>query len=129
MDNVAQGSHRELGLPVIERTRYCQQHRDSVKKKTFDQSEHDTRIWYHGTAASKAWHHGSTQLLLSTYKVSQRNFVFFSQAQCSFSHHRILCMPLETHTLNPVVRKTALSWPLVTCTTISNYWTRLSKIS
>ena len=22
--------------------------------KTFDQSEHDTRIWYHGTAASKA---------------------------------------------------------------------------
>ena len=77
MDNVAQGSHRELGLPVIERTRYCQQHRDSVKKKTFDQSEHDTRIWYHGTAASKAWHHGSTQLLLSTYKVSQRNFFFF----------------------------------------------------
>ena len=77
MDNVAQGSHRELGLPVIERTRYCQQHRDSVKKKTFDQSEHDTRIWYHGTAASKAWYHGSTQLLLSTYKVSQRNFVFF----------------------------------------------------
>ena len=22
--------------------------------KTFDQSEHDTRIWYHGSAASKA---------------------------------------------------------------------------
>ena len=53
----------------------------------------------------------SAQLLLSTYKVSQRN------------------LPLERHTRNPVVGKAALSWPLTTCTTISNYWTRLSKIS
>ena len=28
--------------------------RESADMKTFDQSEHDTRIWYHGTAASKA---------------------------------------------------------------------------
>ena len=34
--------------------RYCQQHCESVNMKAFDQSEHDTRIWYHGTAASKA---------------------------------------------------------------------------
>ena len=38
----------------IERARYCQQYRESVNMKTFDQSEHDTRISYHGTAASKA---------------------------------------------------------------------------
>ena len=30
--------------------RYCQQHCESVNMKEFDQSEHDTRIWYHGTA-------------------------------------------------------------------------------
>ena len=28
--------------------------RDTVNMKTFDQLEHDTRIWYQGTAASKA---------------------------------------------------------------------------
>ena len=28
--------------------------RDIVNMNTFGQSEHDTRIWYHGTAASKA---------------------------------------------------------------------------
>ena len=72
MDNVAQGSHRELGLPVIERVRYCQQHRDSVKK-----------IPDSGIMEQQHQRHGimeSIQLLLSTYKVSQRNFVFFSQA-------------------------------------------------
>lgn len=39
----------------IERAWYfiCQQHRESVNIETFNQSEHDTRIWYHGTAASK----------------------------------------------------------------------------
>ena len=30
--------------------------------KTFDQSEHDTRIWYHGTAASKSMSPGSAAL-------------------------------------------------------------------
>ena len=34
--------------------RYCQQHCEPVNMKAFDQSQHDTRIWYHGTAASKA---------------------------------------------------------------------------
>ena len=34
--------------------RYCQQHRESVNMKAFDRSEHDIRICYHGTAASKA---------------------------------------------------------------------------
>ena len=34
--------------------RYCQKHCEPVNMKAFDQSEHDTRIWYHGTAASKA---------------------------------------------------------------------------
>ena len=37
----------------MEQVRYCQQHRESVNTKTFDLSEHGTRIWYHGTAASK----------------------------------------------------------------------------
>ena len=35
--------------------RYCQQHCEPVNMKAFDQSEHDTRIWYHGTAASKVY--------------------------------------------------------------------------
>ena len=30
--------------------------------KTFDQSEHDTRIWYHGMAASKALSPGSAAI-------------------------------------------------------------------
>ena len=77
MDNVAQGSHRELGLPVIERARYCQQHRESVKKKTFDQSEHDTRIWYHGTAASKAWHHGKHTITIINLQSFTKEFCFF----------------------------------------------------
>ena len=38
----------------IKRARYCQQHHESVNVKTFDQSEYDTRIWYHGTVAPKA---------------------------------------------------------------------------
>ena len=40
----------------LERAWYfnCQQHRESVNIKTFDQSQYDTRIWYYGTAASKA---------------------------------------------------------------------------
>ena len=38
----------------IKRAQYCQQHRESVNMNTFGQSEHDTRIWYHGTATSKA---------------------------------------------------------------------------
>ena len=77
MDNVAQGSHTELGLPVIERARYCQQHRESVKKKTFDQSEHDTRIWYHGTAASKAWHHGKHTITIINLKSFTKKILFF----------------------------------------------------
>ena len=47
-------SFPELYQRDIERARYCQQHRESVNTKTLDQSELDTRIWYHGTAASKA---------------------------------------------------------------------------
>ena len=39
---------------ILKWARYCQQHRESVNMKTFHQSEHDTRIWYHGTVASKA---------------------------------------------------------------------------
>ena len=35
--------------------RYCQQHCEPVNMKAFDQSEHDNRIWYHGTAASKVY--------------------------------------------------------------------------
>ena len=35
--------------------RYCQQHCEPVNMKAFDQSEHDTRIWYHGTVASKVY--------------------------------------------------------------------------
>ena len=35
--------------------RYCQLHCEPVNMKAFDQSEHDTRIWYHGTAASKVY--------------------------------------------------------------------------
>ena len=34
----------ELQERDIERAKYCQQHRESVNMKTFDQSEHDTRI-------------------------------------------------------------------------------------
>ena len=34
--------------------RYCQQHHKSFNMKTFDQSEYDTRIWYHGMEVSKA---------------------------------------------------------------------------
>lgn len=37
----------------IERVRYCQQDYKSVSIKTFDQPEHDSRIWYHGMVPSK----------------------------------------------------------------------------
>ena len=47
-------SSPELYERDIERARCCQHHRESVNMKTFDQSEHDAGIWYHGTAASKA---------------------------------------------------------------------------
>ena len=47
-------SFPELKRHDIERVRYCHQHHESVNMKTLDQSEHDTRIWYHGTTASKA---------------------------------------------------------------------------
>ena len=36
----------------IERVRYCQQDYKSVSIKTFDQPEHDSRIWYHGMVPS-----------------------------------------------------------------------------
>ena len=36
---------------------------DTVNMKTFDQSEHDTRIWYHGTAASKTCLQAPSSLL------------------------------------------------------------------
>ena len=39
---------------ILKWARYCQQHRESVNMKTFHQSEHDTRIWYYETVASKA---------------------------------------------------------------------------
>ena len=42
----------ELYEHDIERARYCQEHRESVNMKTFDQPEHDTRIWNH------AWNGG-----------------------------------------------------------------------
>ena len=45
-------SFPELSKRDIERAQYCQQHRKSVDMKTFGQSEHDTRIRYHGMAAS-----------------------------------------------------------------------------
>ena len=32
---------------------FCQQQSESVNIVAFDKSEHDTRIWYHGMAASK----------------------------------------------------------------------------
>ena len=38
----------------VKTAQYSRQHRESVNMKAFNQSKHVTKIWYHGTAASKA---------------------------------------------------------------------------